>query len=120
MALVLPRHDQTVRFDLCGDVLQLLLPQAKHLKFKLVGYLVVDLLGQADATVRRERLNPRSKIDRIARDVSPGFDHVAQVDAYPELDPALLGKREVELSRRPLNVVGAAHSLEGAGELDEE
>src|SRR5579864_6558577 len=36
------------------------------------------------------------------------------------MDPSLFWERDVELSSRPLNLIGAPHSVECARELDEE
>src|SRR5712691_2969944 len=73
--LVLPGHDYPVRLDWHSDVLQLLLAEAEHLKLEFIGHLVVDLPAQAHPAVTGERLDSRSEVDRIPRNVSLRLYH---------------------------------------------
>jgi hypothetical protein len=86
---------------------------------ELVADLVVDASRHADAAGLRRRLDARRDVDAIAEQIGSLHDHVAEVDADPELH-ALLG-REMVVARaqRRLDLGRAAHRVDRARELGE-
>ena len=59
------------------------------IEIELVPDLVVDGLRDADRAGLGERLEPGGDVDAIAKDVVAVDDHVAEIDADPQLEPAL-------------------------------
>ena len=59
-------------------------------------------------------------VDAVAVDVLAFDDDVAQVDADAELDARLVGRAAVAVGHAGLDGDGAAHRLDGAGEIDQQ
>ena len=102
------------------DVLDLLLPLVLEGVRELVPDLLVDLARNRDAARLRDLLQSGCDIHPVAVDVPVGFnDDVAQVDADPELEG--LGRfPRTRGSKALLDLCGASHGLDGAGELNQD
>ena len=59
-------------------------------------------------------------VDAVAEDVVVLDDDVAEVDADAELDARLVGRAAVAVGHAGLDGDGAAHRLDGAGEIDQQ
>ena len=82
--------------------------------------LPVGLFGQADRTGLGDPLQPCSDIDAVAHQVAVALlDDVAEMNADPEDDAAILGHPGVALDHGVLNFDGAAHCVDDAAELDD-
>ena len=67
-----------------------------------------------------DALQARGDVDAVAHQVAVAFlDHIAQMDADPELDAAVLRHAGIALDHAVLHLDGAAHGIDHAAELDE-
>src|SRR2546426_1080272 len=82
--------------------------------------MIVHLLREADPARLSQRLNPCRDVDTVAIDIAAPVDHVTQVNADLELDPARRGGDCVPLGEGALNLNGTLRRLERAVELDQE
>src|SRR5271156_564816 len=82
--------------------------------------LVVDLTGEAYAAVIGERLNSRSDVDSVPRDVAFPFDYVSKMEADPQVDSFITRRRNIELPDGLLDVVGAPNGVQSIREFYEE
>jgi hypothetical protein len=73
-----------------------------------------------DAARIGQRLEPRGDVDTVAVDVVAFDDHVTQVDADAEFDAAVIQRGAVAVGHAGLDGDGAAHGLDGAGEIHQE
>ena len=73
----------------------------------------------ADATRWRQALEPRRDVDALAVDVVVVGDHVAEVDADPELDALCRLEVGVVLGDAPLDLDRTPHRVDDARELDQ-
>lgn len=74
--------------DRTGDVLQRLLADILHGDLEFADQFLMHLGGDADAAGFGEAFEPRRNVDAIAEDVRAFADHVAEIDADPQHDPA--------------------------------
>ena len=82
--------------------------------------LPVGLLRQADRARRGDAFQSRGDIDAVAHQVAVALlDDVAEVNANPEDDAAILGHAGIAFDHGALNFDRAAHSVDHAAELDE-
>ena len=79
----------------------------------------MDGAGDADTSGRGERLQARRHVDAVALDVIPIDHHVAEVDAHPKRDAAVLGNVGLVLGHSLLHLDGVAHGVDHTGELSE-
>jgi hypothetical protein len=100
-----------------GDVLDLLLAQILVAQRELVLDMFMNGARDADAAGVGEALQPRRDVDPITVDLIALDNHVAEVDADPELHPALRWQLRVLSFERGLNIHRAIHRLDHAGEL---
>ena len=103
-----------------GDVLHRLLAQVLEHDAELVAHRIAHRARDEDAARIGERLEPRGDVDAVAVDVVALDDHVAQVDADAELDAAVVLRGAVAVGHAGLDGDGAAHRLDGAGEIDQQ
>ena len=96
--------------------------QAKvaHLQIKSAFDLAVGVLGKTDRPGLGDPLEPRGDIDAVTHEVAVALlDHIAEMNANPELD-ALLGRHtSVALDHSGLHFDRAAHRVNDAAELDD-
>ena len=85
----------------------------------LVLDLVEGVAGNDDAAGLGERLEPRGDVDAVAVDVVALDDHVAEIDADPELDALVLGRIGVALGHAALDRERALYGVDHARELDQ-
>ena len=79
----------------------------------------MDDVRDADAAGRGQPLEPRRDVDAIAVDVVAVDDHVAEVDADPELDAELRLDVGVVLGDAPLDLDRTLDGVDHARELDQ-
>ncbi|HJR23684.1 MAG TPA: hypothetical protein VJ822_18760 [Dongiaceae bacterium] len=88
-----------------------------ELQLDLVADVIDDCLGQPDATGTRDRLQPRRDIDSLAIEIA-ALDHdVAEIDADPQQESAVVGQSRIGLIHSRLQVHRATHRIDGAGKL---
>ncbi len=86
------REQDTIDFDRILDVLELPGAYLLEREPELVADLVEDGPGHADPARVGPRLDPGGNVDRVADDVVPVFDHIADMDPDPQYD-RLVGVR---------------------------
>ena len=80
----------------------------------------VGVLGKTDRARLGDAFQPRGDIDAVAHQIAVAlFDHVAQMDADPELDAALGRHARIALDHGVLNLDCATHRVHHAAELDQ-
>src|SRR5271170_4303814 len=80
----------------------------------------VGVLGQTDRARFGDAFQPRGDVDAVAHQIAVALlDDVAQMNADPEDDAAILGHAGVALDHGVLNFDGAAHGVDDAAELDD-
>ena len=87
------------------------------IEIELVPDLVVDGLRNADCAGLGERLEPGSDVDAIAKDVVAVDDHVAEIDADPQLETALGRDRLIDCARCSLHLDSAAQRVDDARKI---
>src|SRR5438132_1529155 len=100
-----PWHHHLVHFYWIRDVLQRLVSQISEGKLELVLYVIIDLSRETDSSVLGQRLYPRCHVHGVAGNVARRLDHVAQVDAHPQVNSSLLRQGEVVFPSCSLNIV---------------
>ncbi len=106
--------------DRLGDVLELRRAEIGDREIEPPLDLTIGVLGQTDRARLGDALKPRGDIDAVAHQVAVAFlDHVAEMNADPELD-ALLGRQTgVALDHALLHFDGAVHGVDHAAKLDQ-
>src|SRR6516162_8591905 len=99
------------------DILDLLLADVIEGVRESVADMVADGARDADPARRRERLHPGSDIYAVAEDVVLFYDHVAEIDADAEPDPALFGYVRLTVDHPALHLDRAPHDIHHAREL---
>jgi hypothetical protein len=83
-------------------------------------HLAVGVFRQADRPGLRDAFQSRSDIDAVAHQVAVAFlDHVAEMDADPELDPPVGRQAGVTPEHAVLHLDRASHRIHDAAELGE-
>jgi hypothetical protein len=85
-------------------------PTADHL---------MDDVRDADAAGRGEALESHRDVDAIAVDIVVVNDHIAKVDADPDLDAVPRLEAGIVLGDVPLDLDRAVDGVDDAGELDQ-
>src|SRR6202011_6249281 len=101
-------------------VLDPLLPCVLKREIELVAHLVAYDPIDADPARLGQSFESRCDIDTIAIDVAAVLDDVAEIDPDTELDALLLRHPDVAFSHLLLNLDGATHRIDNAGELDQQ
>jgi hypothetical protein len=81
--------------------------------------LPLRVVGNADAAWFCDRLEPRSDVDAIAKDIVVINDDIADVNADAKFDPLDLRHAGISFGHAALNFDGASHGVDDAGELNE-
>jgi hypothetical protein len=82
--------------------------------------LPIGLFGEADRAGLRDSLQSRGDIDAVTHNVAVALlDDVADMNADPEIDTAILRDARVALDHGVLPFDGAAHRIDYAAKLDE-
>ena len=111
---------QRINPDRLGDVLELRAAEIADREVEPRLDLAIGILGQADGAGRRDALQTRGDVDAVAHQVAVAFlDHVAQMDADPEFDAAVLRHAGIALDHAVLHLNGAAHGVHHTAELDQ-
>ena len=84
---------------------------------ELVADLVTDYPRDADAARLGQCLQPRRDVDAVALDVVAVADNVAKIDPNAENDAFVPGNLCVAIDHRALQLGGAAHRVDDAGEF---
>ena|SRR6516162_7847501 len=87
------------------------------IEIELVPDVVIDRLRDADGTGLRERFEPGSDVHAVAKDVVAVDDHVAEIDADPQLETAFGRYRVVDSARRPLHLDSTVQRIYDAGKI---
>ena len=104
-----------------SDVLKFFLAEIDEPFLQAVTHLPVGVLGETDGAGFGDAFQSRGNVDAVAHQVAVALlDHIAEVDADPELDAALRGKTGIALDHTVLHLDGAAHGIDDASELDED
>ena len=111
---------QRIGPDRLGDVLELRRAEIGDREIEPPLDLPVGVLGQADRARRGDAFQSRGDIDAVAHQVAVALlDDVAEMNADPEHDAAVLGHAGVALDHGVLNFDRAAHGVDDAAELDD-
>ena len=103
-----------------GDVLDLLLAQVLKPEIEQAAHHLMNHIRDADAARPSQTFQPRCDIDAIAVDVVAIDDHIAEVDADPELDAVLGLEVRVVYGDALLNLDRAPHRIDHARKLDQD
>ena len=101
-------------------MLDRVLPLVVEAEGQLAANVIVGGMGHHDPAGLGEAFQPHGDVDAVAGDVAVLDLDIAEMDADPELQPALLGQVAVEPGHRLLHRHGTADRFHQAGELDEE
>ena len=102
------------------DVLQRLLAEIGEAILHPVAHLSVGILRDADPAGLTDAFEPRGDVDAVAHQVAVALlDHVAEVDADPELDAAIRRHAGIAFAHGVLHLDRAAHRVDDAAELDQ-
>src|SRR4029077_3309827 len=83
-------------------------------------HLPISVFGKADRSGRGDTFQSRGDINAIAHQVAVALlDHIAKMNADPELDAALRRKAGVAFDHAILHLAGTAHSVSHATKLHE-
>jgi hypothetical protein len=106
--------------DWAGDVLDLLLAHILEDVIEPVAHLVTHRPAKANPARLGKRLQPRCHVHPMPEDVVLLGNHVAEIDADPEVDPLVLQGGRVSLGHAPLHLRRASHRIYNVRELREE
>ena len=95
-------------------------PRSSKLDAELVAHRIAHRARDEDAARLGEPLQAGGDVDAVAEDVVALDDDVAEVDADAEFDARLVGRAAVAVGHAGLDLDGAAHRLDDAGELDQQ
>src|SRR6516165_7262222 len=100
-----------------GNVLNPVSPQRAVIEIELVPDLIINGLRYADGARLGERLEAGGDINAVAKDVVTVDDHIAEVDANPQLETALGRDRVVDGARGALHFHGAFQRIDDARKI---
>ena len=107
--------------DRLGDILEFGLAKVADHEIEAPLDLPIGVLRQADRSGLRDSLETRGDIDAVAHQVSIAlFDHVAEMNADPELNAALRRQAGVALQESMLQLDRAAYCVDHAAKFDDE
>ncbi len=87
------------------------------IEIELVSDLLVDGLRDADGAGLGERLEPGGDVDAVTKNVVAVDDHVAEIDADPQLEPALGRNGVIDGARGTLHLDGAVQRIDDARKI---
>ena len=106
--------------DRLGDVLELRRAEIGDGEIEPPLHLAIGVLGQTDRARFGDAFQSRGDIDAVAHQVAVALlDDVAEMNADPEDDAAILGHAGVALDHGVLHFDRAAHGVDDAAELDD-
>src|ERR1700722_8375197 len=107
--------------DRLDDILEFSLAKVADHDIEAPFHLPIGVLRQADRSGLRDSLEARGDIDAVAHQVSIAlFDHVAEMNADPELNAALGRQAGVALQESMLQLDRAAYGVDHAAKFDDE
>ena len=101
------------------DVLELPFACILEGDIELAPNLAVCVIGDANATGRRQSLQTRRYIHAVAENVTSIDDDVADIDAHAELDALLIWHLCIALGHPALDIKSAAHCVHYAAKLSQ-
>ncbi len=102
------------------DVLELRRAEIGDRKIEPPSYLPIGVLGKTDRARLGDAFQSRGDVDAVAHQVAVALlDDVAEMNADPEDDAAVLGHAGVALDHGVLNFDRAAHGVDDAAEFDD-
>ena len=114
-------HLERIDPDRLDDILEFSLAKVADDEIETAFDLSVSVLRQADRSGLGDSLETRGDIDAVAHQVAIAlFDHVAEMNADPELDPALGRQAGVALHESMLQLDRAADCVDHAAKFDDE
>jgi hypothetical protein len=103
-----------------GDILELLLAEIDEGFAQTVARQTPGVLREHDAARFADRLKAGGDIDAVAHEVAVAFlDHVAEMDADPELNPPVGRQAGVATAHAVLHLDRASHRIHDAAEHGE-
>jgi len=102
-----------------GDIFDLPVAQILEGEAQLVLHVIAHGARDANPAGLGQTLQPRGNVDAVAEDILAIDDDVAEIDADAEVDAAIGRQVGVTLGHRALDLDGAAHGIDDAGEFDE-
>jgi hypothetical protein len=120
MILLYAVDPDAIDADGLGDVLQPLLAARFERERDLLPDLIDDRHRYADTTALGDLLQSRRNIDRVAMAILALDDHIADMDANPEVDSSLRGLAVIASSHATLDRRGALDRIDHAAELDQQ
>ena len=100
-----------------NDVLDALLTHVLEDEIELVAHLVPHDPADADPAGLSQGFEPRCYIDAVAKYVAYLNYDIAEIDPDPKLDPFGGSDGRIPLGHTALDVYGAAHRINHAGEV---
>ena len=111
---------QRIAPDRSFDVLELRRAEIGDRHIEPAAHLPVCVLGKADRARLGDAFQSRGDVDAVAHQIAVALlDHVAEMDADTELDPASCGTPALRSIMAVLNFDGAAHGVDDTAELDD-
>ena len=111
---------QRIGADRLGDVLELRRAEIGDGEIEPPLHLPIGVLGKTDRAGLGDAFQPRGDVDAVAHQIAVALlDDVAEMNADPEDDAAVLGHAGVALDHGVLNFDRAAHGVDDAAELDD-
>jgi hypothetical protein len=87
------------------------------IEIELVPDVLVDGVRNANGAGLGERLEPGGDVDAVTKNVVAVYDHIAQIDADPQLETAFRRDRVVDRAQRPLHLERAVQCIDDTGEI---
>ena len=102
------------------NVFELGLAQIADRQIEPRSHLSVSIFRKTNGSRLGDTLQSRGDIDAVPHQIAVALlNHVAQMDANPELDAALRRQARIALDHRVLNLDGAPNGVNDTTELDE-
>ena len=95
-------------------------PASSKPQIELVAHLVTYDPIDADPARLGQSFESRCDVDTVAIDLAAVLDDVAEIDPDTELDAPLVRHSDVAFGHLLLNLDGATHRIDNAGELDQQ
>ncbi len=111
---------QAIGVNWPGDVLQVLLAHVLERQSDLAADFFVHFGRDANPAGLGNRLEPRRNVDPFTVNVPPLADHVTEVDADAQNDPAAFGQVLVRFRHLALQVGSAGNRVDRAAKLDKD
>ena len=103
-----------------GNVLELRRPEIGDRKVEPPLHLPIGVFGQADRAGAGDAFESRGDIDAVAHQIAVALLHdVAEVNADPKIDAAILRHARVALDHGVLHFDRATHGVDDAAEFDD-